>query len=390
MRFPPLGRLSPIGSSVTRRRPRVIVDPYSDYLLYETYGGTVGPLIGHVPEKGPVSQASGGAVNTMIAGGGRLTQNADTYPDGGAGYDFRDLGQVARKVTADWDWTDGEVTLPPTIAICQSTLPTDNFLHGEGGTNTCLIRLGIPGTPGGNFIMPAWSLWSAAYELAAAVPSRIELHHDGASRAAMLMFKNGVEVGRQECWDPDIASVLGNLVFDETFNTKLGYTKFTAQAVSDYVFLPEPDHLILDKNTGDGVNTPTGFGVNALGGTVTLEGDEIHVEGVSTFQGCQVPIGAVNVGDKLHISLDVTEVATGIAGWAIVNNGGGTVLNDGGFPPAGTGWYGMAPDAGRKQQLMTITAAEPNAALLIGSTDAALSLKFKRAIITKNPPTEFA
>lgn len=352
--------------------PRRISSPdLSAFLLYDDFSGPIASLDGRSPKKGNAWTASGLAAGNMVAGNGRLTQNADIL----AGYAFNSFGQTVRKIVADWNCTSGEVDYPPTLALCGSTNgATDNFLHGEGGKTGFLIRLGVAGSPV-SLIMPGWSLWSPAFSLSSSIAYRTELHYDGDKFAAMVLRSGGEIIGQQVAYDPDMASYVGNWMFAETFDSRMGYAKVTAEAATDYIF----PALSIMKETAF-ASGADGFVGSVFGGSTSWDANGVTITGDTIYQGASIPVGSVVTGDKVYVSYDVTAQSGASVMGLIPTGQTGPVIGAIEGIQSGTGRF-----------THTFTAEQDTADTCFHMGNAGVggssSIALRSLLVIKNPPT---
>lgn len=357
-------------------------NPYSSYLLYDTFQGSNSDLNGRAPQKGPNWTTSGGAASTMFAGGGVMGQNA--FVTSQVGYASAQFGVIPGKLIADWRYLSGTLDYPPILATYPTFVPPGTtLLHGQQDVANFNVSLAASGP---TFLAPAWSLKKANYSLSIGHNYRTELHQSG-NLAAMVLYDadNAMAVlGAQVAYDPAMSKYIGKYAFWETFNERIRYTRVSAEASATYAF---PTLNVLNSETFD---SGTGAWVNsALGGSIANSGSGslvLSMPGSAVGAGGMVPVGALGVGDKLYVSLDI-----------LANSGDGmwVLPIDGTTPIGDIQAYTIAaipdtiPGVKRVQMLLNITTASASAhlAVVASSPSTLTSLTIDNTLVLKNPPT---
>ncbi|SEB99265.1 hypothetical protein [Bradyrhizobium erythrophlei] len=350
--------------------------PFAQYLAYDDYTGATKSLNGRIPPKGPAYQASGTGAANGIAGGGRMTLPVASQ----ALYAFQQFNQVPRRISCLWNYPSGTVNTPPTYAFTNDTTGTLPYLHGESDASFFLLRLGVNGA---NFTQPAWWV-SASYSLTSGVEYQSELNYDGGTNASMVMrnASTGAVLGSETVHDPQLATYAGKLTFSEFLDNLLQINRCTVEATTSYPFptLSPYVETTFPTSASPFVSDP-GFGGSVVfnaAGSVTISGSAFPAGGGMT-------LGALNSGDTLWASLDVTSWTGCTSGnpcaFSIVANSGTTITAIQPIPTA----------AGRYQFNFPINTSDSNARFIVTGPlnpgGVAYSVTISAANLYRNTPS---
>lgn len=195
------------------------------YSIYDNFAGTVAALSGRVATTGQVWSSTGAASAIVTAGGGNLSQSADTPAPG---YAVIDGTAVPWEIGCTFSFSG--VATAPVIACFEIDFSDDmfHFYMSPTAFNWTYWKDGLTAQA------VTWGDQKGAFSLAADTVYTYRIFLEPPFAHGVLLLADGTIVSRVTIYEPNMAAVIGSTVFFETFNASLKYhTVWTKINASD-------------------------------------------------------------------------------------------------------------------------------------------------------------